>query len=51
MNKLLYNTGKKLLQLYENIFDFRQYKPITIDVLTDDNMNILIDTILRNKYL
>ena len=51
MNKLLYNTGKKLLQFYENIFDFRQYKPITIDVLTDDNMNILIDTILRNKYL
>lgn len=51
MAKLASNPNKKLMQFYENLFDFRQYKPIIVDLLSDDNMNKLINIISANKFL
>ena len=51
MEKLASNPNKKLMQFYENLFDFRQYKPIIVDLLSDDNMNKLINIISANKFL
>ena len=51
MAKLVSNPNRKLMQFYENLFDFRQYRPIIVDLLSDDNMNKLINVISANKYL
>ena len=50
MAKLSSNPNKKLMQFYENMFDFRQYRPIIVDLLSDNNMNNLIDVISKNKF-
>ena len=51
MAKLNSKDNKKLLQLYEVYMGFRQYRPTIIDVMTDNNLNILINTILNNKII
>ena len=50
MAKLSSNPNKKLMQFYENMFDFRQYRPIIVDLMSDNNMNNLIDVISKNKF-
>ena len=49
--KYLSNDNKKLIQLYEDYMGFRQYRPIIIDVINDNNLNNLINTISLNKFL
>ena len=51
MVKLVTNNGKKLMQFFENYNDFKQYNAITIDMITEENMNNLINIIRGNKYL
>lgn len=51
MVKLISKDNKKLLQLYEDYMGFRQYRPTIIDVMTENNLNILISTILNNKII
>ncbi len=51
MAKLNSKDNKKLLQLYEVYMGIRQYRPTIIDVMTDNNLNILINTILNNKII
>ena len=49
--KLVSKDGKKLLQFYEDYMGFRQYRPIIIDVINDNNLNILINTLSNNKII
>ena len=49
--KLVSKDDKKLLQFYEDYMGFRQYRPIIIDVINDNNLNILINTLSNNKII
>ena len=49
--KLVSKDGKKLLQFYEDYMGFRQCRPIIIDVINDNNLNILINTLSNIKII
>ena len=51
MVKLISKDNKKLVQFYEDYMGFRQYRPIIIDVLNDNNLYILINTLSNNTIL
>ena len=51
MVKLVSNDNKKLVQLYEDYLGFRQYRTIIIDVINDNNLTNLVNTISLNKFL
>ena len=51
LSKLASSPNKKLMQFYENILNYRQYKIIVVDLLSEDNMNKLINTISKNKFV
>ena len=51
MSKLASSPGKKLMQFYENILNYRQYKNIVVDLISEENMNKLINIIAANKLI
>ena len=51
MVKLNTKDNKKMVQFYEDYMGFRQYRPIIIDVLNDNNLNILINTLSNNTII
>ena len=51
LSKLASSPNKKLMQFYENILNYRQYKIIVVDLLSEDNMNKLINIISKNKFV
>ncbi len=51
MVNLISNTSKTMVQFYENYNDFKQYNPIIIDMISEQNINALTETIRGNKIL
>ena len=51
MVKLNNKDNKKLVAIYEDYMGFRQYKYMTLDILTEENLNILINTLNKNKII
>jgi hypothetical protein len=51
MVNLISNTSKTMVQFYENYNDFKQYNPIIIDMISEQNINALTETIRANKIL
>ena len=51
MSKLASSPDKKLMQFYENILNYRQYKNIVVDLISEENMNKLINIIAANKLI
>ena len=42
---------KKLVQIHEDYMGFRQYRPIIIDVIDDNNFNNLMNTVSNSKII
>ena len=51
MVKLSSKDHQKLVQFYEDYMGFSQYRPIIIDVINDNNLNILINILSNNKII
>ena len=51
MVKLSSKDNQKLVQFYEDYMGFSQYRPIIIDVINDNNLNILINILSNNKII
>ena len=51
MVKLNSKDNQKLVQFYEDYMGFSQYRPIIIDVINDNNLNILINILSNNKII
>ena len=51
MVKLSSKDNQKLVQFYEEYMGFSQYRPIIIDVINDNNLNILINILSNNKII
>ena len=42
---------KKLVQIHEDYMGFRQYRPVIIDVIDDNNFNNLVNTVSNSKIM
>lgn len=42
---------KKLVQIHEDYMGFRQYRPIIIDVINENNFNNLVNTVSNSKIM
>lgn len=42
---------KKIVQIHEDYLGFRQYRPMIIDVIDENNFNNLVNTVSNNKIL
>ena len=51
MSKLVSNQKKNLMYFYEHYMNYKQFHYIIVDLLSEDNMNYLINTIAKNKFV
>ena len=51
ISRLNSKEDKKLVQIHEDYMGFRQYRPIIIDVIDDNNFNNLINTVSNSKIM
>ena len=49
--KLNSKEDKKLVQIHEDYMGYRQYRPIAIDVIDDNNFNNLLNVVSNSKIL
>ena len=51
MSKLVSHQKKNLMYFYEHYMNYKQFHYIIVDLLSEDNMNYLINTIAKNKFV
>lgn len=49
--RLASKDNQRLIEFYENYMGFRQYRPIIIDALNDNNLNELINVLSNNQSI